>query len=195
MMLQMALFHSFYGWTVFHCIYTYDIFIHSSVNGYLGCFHIVVIVNTAAMNNGCMYLFEVVFSGYMPRNGIARSFKGASPLNFPGITLVGGGGACNNNRCSPLSISLWLEAAISDPTTDCWYLGKKVLFAYSVSSSSMKAAQRWQKRMAAILHLSLFLAAQAFNSSIIPKQLHQILLSRWGDRLLMLPTPASQNPL
>ena len=101
MMLQMALFHSFYGWTVFHCIYTYDIFIHSSVNGYLGCFHIVVIVNTAAMNIGCMYLFEVVFSGYMPRNGIARSFKGASPLNFLDITLVGGGGACNNNRCSP----------------------------------------------------------------------------------------------
>ena len=36
----------------------------------------------------------------MPRNGIARSFKGATPLNFLDITLVGGGGACNKEVCA-----------------------------------------------------------------------------------------------
>ena len=31
---------SFYGWIVFHCIIYHIIFIHSSVDGHLGCFHI-----------------------------------------------------------------------------------------------------------------------------------------------------------
>ena len=38
---------------VYVCIYIYhDFFIHSSVYGYLGCFHVLVIVNSTAMNIG-----------------------------------------------------------------------------------------------------------------------------------------------
>ena len=58
----------------------YTFFIHSSVDGHLGCFHVLAIVNSAAMNNGVHVSFSVlVFSGYMPRSGIAGSYGGFIP--------------------------------------------------------------------------------------------------------------------
>ena len=49
--------------------------IHSSVDGYLGCFHVLAIVNSAAMNIGEHVSFSVsVSSGYMPRSEIAGSY-------------------------------------------------------------------------------------------------------------------------
>lgn len=51
----MALVHSFYGW-VYPIVCVYHIFIHSPVDGQLGCFH-----GLAAMNIRCMYLLELWF--------------------------------------------------------------------------------------------------------------------------------------
>ena len=49
-------------------------FIQSSVDGHLGCFHDLAIVNSAAVNIGVHLSFQVrVFSGYIPRSGVAGS--------------------------------------------------------------------------------------------------------------------------
>ena len=61
------------------CIY-HNFFIHSSVNGHLGCFHVLSVVNSAAMNNEIHVSLSILVSlGYMPRSGIAGSYGGFIP--------------------------------------------------------------------------------------------------------------------
>ena len=57
-------------------VYMYCVFfIHSSLDGHLGCFYFLVIVNSAAANTGVHVSFWImVFSGYMPRNGTTISY-------------------------------------------------------------------------------------------------------------------------
>ena len=50
-------------------------FIPFSADGHLGCFHILDIVHSAAMNTGVHASFRgMVFFRYMPRSGIAGSY-------------------------------------------------------------------------------------------------------------------------
>ena len=54
-------------------VYMYHSFlIHLSADGHLGCFHVLAIINSAAMNIGVhMSLSDLVSSVCMPRSGIA----------------------------------------------------------------------------------------------------------------------------
>ena len=66
----------FFLWLSNIPLYIYHIlFIYSSVNGHLGCFDVLAIVNSAAVNIEIYVSFQImVVSGYMPRNGIAGSY-------------------------------------------------------------------------------------------------------------------------
>ena len=57
-------------------VYMYHNFlIHSSADGHLGCFRVLAIINSAAMNIGVhVSLSDLVSSVCMPRSGIAGSY-------------------------------------------------------------------------------------------------------------------------
>ena len=94
MLLQMALFHSFffYSWVIFHCvyIYLYTFRFHLSVNKHLGCFHVLAIVNSATINTGVLesfQLFPVIGAGLLKipmakwwnESGLEESDLGSNP--------------------------------------------------------------------------------------------------------------------
>ena len=63
-------------------MYIYHIFSHSSIDEHLGCFHVLAIADSAAVNTGVHVSFWIIFlSGYMPRSGIAES-HGNSIFSF-----------------------------------------------------------------------------------------------------------------
>ena len=75
MLLHMALFQYFL-WLSNILLYT-GTTSSSSMLGGLDCFHVLAVVNSATMNTGVQVSFQIrvfIFSGYMPRDGIAGSY-------------------------------------------------------------------------------------------------------------------------
>ena len=63
---------------------SHSYFIYSSNDGHLGCFHILVIVNNAAVNIGVLMFFQISVLGsfrYVPKSEISGS-KGRPFFNF-----------------------------------------------------------------------------------------------------------------
>ena len=61
----------------------HNFLIHSFANGHLGCFHVLAIVNSVAVNTEVHVSFSVMVSSeYMPRSGIAGSYDSFIPSVF-----------------------------------------------------------------------------------------------------------------
>ena len=71
-------------------VYMYHSFlIHSSADGHLGCFHVLAMINSAAMDIGVhVSLSDLVFLVCMPRSGITTCFTTYFLLTLYSIIFI-----------------------------------------------------------------------------------------------------------
>ena len=88
------------SWFAYRC----HICIHSSVHGHLGCFHVLALVNSAAVNIGVHVSFQIrFFSWYMLNSGIGESY---GSLLLMGKRLLS---VSDDFSLGQIKIALWMK--------------------------------------------------------------------------------------
>ena len=124
-------------------------FIQSSVDGYLGYFHVLAIVNSAAMNTRMHVSFQIMFfSGYMSRSEIAGLYGMLWKCCTQYASKFGKLGSDNRGGKCQFSFQFWRKAMPKNAQTTTHLRSSHMLVKYAQNPPSQASTihEPWTSR-------------------------------------------------